>query len=194
MRTGRFTELPQELRNRAWTAPPLEKVEIHERTPVAFARVGPRIFLIDAGGTLMELPQKHKYSFPVILGMNPGEPLSTRLPRMKAYNQLVQALDVVLLAEKRDVLRRGTRSKDFWLLAGSFFVCGATTNGLVGTHLVPGLTRSSDAGRVTARTRARPPPRVRARLLPVAPRAAPTPGDRPRPLRTAAPAPGVRRG
>ena len=68
-------------------------VEIHERTPVAFARVGPRIFLIDAGGTLMELPQKHKYSFPVILGMNPGEPLSTRLPRMKAYNELVGQLD-----------------------------------------------------------------------------------------------------
>lgn len=69
------------------------QVEIHERTPVAFARVGPRIFLIDAGGTLMDLPQKHKYSFPVILGMNPGEPLSTRLPRMKAYNELVQELD-----------------------------------------------------------------------------------------------------
>src|ERR1700722_18091087 len=69
------------------------KVEIHERTPVAFARVGPRIELIDAGGTLMELPQKHKYSFPVILGMNPGEPLSTRAPRMKAYNELVEDLD-----------------------------------------------------------------------------------------------------
>jgi cell division protein FtsQ len=69
------------------------KVEIHERTPVAFARVGPRISLIDAGGTLMELPQKHKYSFPVILGMNPGEPLSTRAPRMNAYNELVHDLD-----------------------------------------------------------------------------------------------------
>src|SRR5579859_2272116 len=69
------------------------KVEIHERTPVAFARVGPRIALIDAGGTLMELPQKTRYSFPVILGMNPGEPLSTRAPRMKAYDALVQALD-----------------------------------------------------------------------------------------------------
>src|SRR5579864_9068855 len=69
------------------------KVEIHERTPIAFARVGPRIFLIDAVGTLMELPQKHKYSFPVILGMNPGEPLSTRVPRMNAYNELVQQLD-----------------------------------------------------------------------------------------------------
>jgi cell division protein FtsQ len=69
------------------------KVEVHERTPVAFARVGPRIFLIDAGGTLMELPPKHKYSFPVIIGMNPGEPLSTRAPRMSAYNELVQDLD-----------------------------------------------------------------------------------------------------
>jgi cell division protein FtsQ len=69
------------------------KVEIQERTPVAFARVGPRIFLIDAGGTLMDLPQKHRYSFPVILGMNPGEPLSTRAPRMKAYNELVRDLD-----------------------------------------------------------------------------------------------------
>ncbi|HWY21277.1 MAG TPA: FtsQ-type POTRA domain-containing protein [Candidatus Acidoferrum sp.] len=69
------------------------KVEIHERTPVAFARMGPRMFLIDAGGTLMELSPKHKYSFPVILGMNPGEPLSTRAPRMKTYAEMVRELD-----------------------------------------------------------------------------------------------------
>ena len=24
----------------------------------------------------------------------------------------------------------------FWLLAGSFFICGASTNGLIGTHLI----------------------------------------------------------
>src|ERR1700692_451010 len=69
------------------------KVEIYERTPVAFARVGPRMALIDAGGTLMELSPKHKFSFPVILGMNPGEPLSTRAPRMRAYNEMVRELD-----------------------------------------------------------------------------------------------------
>jgi len=69
------------------------QVEIHERTPVAFARVGPRMALIDAGGTLMELSPKHKYSFPVILGMNPGEPLSTRSPRMKTYGEMVRELD-----------------------------------------------------------------------------------------------------
>jgi cell division protein FtsQ len=71
------------------------KVEIHERTPVAFARIGPRISLMDAGGTLMELPVtgKKKYSFPVILGMNPGEPLSTRSARMKIYNEVIRQLD-----------------------------------------------------------------------------------------------------
>jgi sugar phosphate permease len=34
-------------------------------------------------------------------------------------------------------LRDGTRSRDFWLLAGTFAICGASTNGLVGTALVP---------------------------------------------------------
>ena len=29
------------------------------------------------------------------------------------------------------------RSTDFWLLCSSFFICGATTNGLIGTHLIP---------------------------------------------------------
>jgi sugar phosphate permease len=34
-------------------------------------------------------------------------------------------------------LRDGLRSRDFLLLAGSFFICGASTNGLIGTHLIP---------------------------------------------------------
>jgi sugar phosphate permease len=34
-------------------------------------------------------------------------------------------------------LKVGLQSRDFWLLAGTFFVCGLSTNGLVGTHLIP---------------------------------------------------------
>ena len=34
-------------------------------------------------------------------------------------------------------LRTAVRARDFWLLAGSFFICGYTSNGLVGTHLIP---------------------------------------------------------
>ena len=34
------------------------------------------------------------------------------------------------------VLAEAVRVRDFWLLAGSFFVCGASTSGLIGTHLI----------------------------------------------------------
>ena len=33
-------------------------------------------------------------------------------------------------------LIEGSKTRDFWLLAGTFFVCGFTTNGLVGTHMI----------------------------------------------------------
>jgi len=71
------------------------RIELHERTPVAFARVGSKILLIDAGGTLMDLPAtgRKKYSFPVILGMNSSEPHSSREARMKVYNELAKELD-----------------------------------------------------------------------------------------------------
>jgi MFS family permease len=49
------------------------------------------------------------------------------------------------------VLREASRTGAFWLLAGSFAICGATTNGLIGTHLIPaahdhGLSETTAAG------------------------------------------------
>ncbi|HEX5455330.1 MAG TPA: MFS transporter [Stellaceae bacterium] len=51
-------------------------------------------------------------------------------------------------------LSDGARRRDFWLIAGGYFVCGASTNGLVGTHLIPacvdhGLTEVVGAGLLT---------------------------------------------
>ncbi|MEV6928745.1 MFS transporter [Dactylosporangium sp. NPDC051485] len=34
-------------------------------------------------------------------------------------------------------LRTASRTPAFWLLAGGFAICGATTNGLIGTHFIP---------------------------------------------------------
>jgi len=45
-----------------------------------------------------------------------------------------RARDAVALAFA--ALGRGARQPMFWLLFGGFFVCGFTTNGLVGTHLI----------------------------------------------------------
>ncbi|NRG44860.1 MFS transporter [Bacillus sp. CRN 9] len=33
-------------------------------------------------------------------------------------------------------LKEAIRTKEFWLLAGSFFICGLSTSGLIGTHFV----------------------------------------------------------
>jgi sugar phosphate permease len=35
-----------------------------------------------------------------------------------------------------EALRHAMGSRAFWVLAGTFFVCGASTNGLIGTHLI----------------------------------------------------------
>src|SRR5206468_6683657 len=48
-------------------------------------------------------------------------------------------------------LADGARLRDFWLLAGTYFICGASTNGLITTHLIPacvdhGLTEVVGAG------------------------------------------------
>ena len=49
------------------------------------------------------------------------------------------------------IMRRALRVPEFWLLAGSFFICGATSNGLIGTHLIAhahdhGIAKSTAAG------------------------------------------------
>jgi sugar phosphate permease len=35
-----------------------------------------------------------------------------------------------------EALRFAMQSRAFWILAGTFFICGASTNGLIGTHLI----------------------------------------------------------
>jgi MFS family permease len=52
-------------------------------------------------------------------------------------------------------LNEATRSRTFWILAGSFFICGASTNGLIGAHLVPacgdhGIPETRAAGLLAA--------------------------------------------
>jgi MFS family permease len=48
------------------------------------------------------------------------------------------AADAPPLAQHADpgIMRRAVRTPEFWLLAGTFFVCGATSNGVVGQHFI----------------------------------------------------------
>lgn len=50
-----------------------------------------------------------------------------------------------------NVMQRAVKAPEFWLLAATFFVCGATSNGLIGTHLIPhaadhGIPQATAAG------------------------------------------------
>ena len=72
-------------------------VSVEERTPVAFARHGTHIGLVDAGGTLLDMrPDRggdKAYSFPVVTGVLPDDPLSVRAARMKIFHDFTGALD-----------------------------------------------------------------------------------------------------
>ena len=39
--------------------------------------------------------------------------------------------------EAIDTLKRASKVKNFWFLSGSFFICGLSTSGLIGTHFIP---------------------------------------------------------
>ena len=73
------------------------RVAVTERTPIAFVRVGDQVKLVDADGVILDMPPammaaKH-FSFPVVTGIRPGDPLSTRGPRMHLYQRFVADLD-----------------------------------------------------------------------------------------------------
>ena len=73
------------------------RVAVVERHPVAFVRQGQQIGLVDPNGVLLTMPAammtKHHYSFPVVTGIDPGEPLASRRARMAVYQRLLGELD-----------------------------------------------------------------------------------------------------
>ena len=80
-------------------------------------------------------------------GAPPPPPLVPPVPPPPPPPSLLSAIVVGPCTE----LFRLLRSADFLLLAFSFFVCGASTNGLIGVHLIPacvdsGLSETASAG------------------------------------------------
>jgi cell division protein FtsQ len=73
------------------------RVTVVERQPVAFVRQGQQIGLVDADGVLLTMPPammaQHHYSFPVVTGLNPHDPLSMRKARMAVYERLLAEFD-----------------------------------------------------------------------------------------------------
>ena len=86
--------------------------------------------LVVAGATLLAIPIIGwlMRDDPRDVGLRPyGESGPVKAAAPATGNPAKRAIDVLIEA---------ARVRDFWLLAASFFVCGASTNGLIGTHLV----------------------------------------------------------
>jgi cell division protein FtsQ len=73
------------------------RVNVVERQPVAFARQGQQIGLVDASGVLLSMPAstmaQHHYSFPVLTGIDARDSLAGRRARMAVYERLIADLD-----------------------------------------------------------------------------------------------------
>lgn len=73
------------------------RVAVEERTPIAFVRQGGHIGLVDADGVLLNLGSGGSlgdgYSFPVVTGVSPSDPVSVRAARMKVFQEFTNALD-----------------------------------------------------------------------------------------------------
>jgi cell division protein FtsQ len=71
------------------------RVEITERTPVAFFRNGNELTLIDGHGVLLERPEGEDFHFPILTGMSENLAREEREKRMQVYQEFMKNIDLV---------------------------------------------------------------------------------------------------
>jgi cell division protein FtsQ len=71
------------------------RVELTERTPVAFARNGNELALIDAHGVILDRPRGEDLRFPIVSGVSEDVPRDQRERRMQTYQEFVKGIDLV---------------------------------------------------------------------------------------------------
>ncbi len=73
------------------------RVRIEERTPVAFVRIGHDIELVGAEGTILNMAPStlaaHRYSFPVVTGLDPNASPASRAVRMQLFERFMTAVN-----------------------------------------------------------------------------------------------------
>jgi cell division protein FtsQ len=69
------------------------RVEITERTPVAFLRTGSDLSLVDAQGVILDRPAEGEFKFPVVSGIGEATPRATREQHMNLYVQFMKEIE-----------------------------------------------------------------------------------------------------
>jgi cell division protein FtsQ len=71
------------------------RVEITERTPIAFFRNGTELTLVDAHGVLLDRPDGEDFHFPIVTGLSENMSREERERRMQTYQEFMKAVDLV---------------------------------------------------------------------------------------------------
>jgi len=71
------------------------RVELTERTPIAFVRVGTELALIDVHGVILDRPRNEDLQFPVVTGLSESVPREERGKRMQTYQEFLKDLELV---------------------------------------------------------------------------------------------------
>src|ERR1700676_4327083 len=70
------------------------RVEITERTPVAFLRTAIELSLVDSHGVIFERPVEGEFRFPVVSGITESLPREQREQRMNSYVRFMQEIEL----------------------------------------------------------------------------------------------------
>jgi len=71
------------------------RVELTERTPIAFARNGSELALIDAHGVLLDRPPDEELHFPIVSGVSEDLPREQREKRMQICQEFMKSIELV---------------------------------------------------------------------------------------------------
>jgi cell division protein FtsQ len=69
------------------------RVDITERTPVAFLRTANDLSLVDENGVILDRPLEGNFHFPVAAGLSENMPLATRAQRMQQFVQFMKEIE-----------------------------------------------------------------------------------------------------
>jgi cell division protein FtsQ len=79
------------------------RVELTERTPVAFFRNGSELTLIDGEGVLLDRPEGEDFRFPIVTGLSENMRREERAKRMETYQEFIKDINLVKAGSTDDV-------------------------------------------------------------------------------------------
>jgi cell division protein FtsQ len=71
------------------------RIDLIERTPIAFLRNGTELALVDAHGVILDRPRGEDLQFPIVTGLSENMPREERCKRMQTYQEFMNDIDLV---------------------------------------------------------------------------------------------------